>query len=80
MKQSYIETLSASFKSLKEIRSTVSKIMCDEEKHYDQLSQSEREGELGDTLGFEIDALDNIECLLDEAISFIEDNLGNRLS
>ena len=79
MKQSYIETLSASFKSLKEIRSTVSKIMCDEEKHYDQLSQSEREGELGDTLGFEIDALDNIECLLDEAISFIEDNLGNRL-
>lgn len=80
MKQSYIETLSASFKSLKEIRSTVSIIMCDEEKHYDQLSQSEREGELGDTLGFEIDALDNIECLLDEAISFIEDNLGNRLS
>ncbi len=80
MKQSYIETLSASFKSLKEIRSTVSKIMCDEEKHYDQLSQSEREGELGDTLGFEIDALDNIECLLDEAISFIEDNLENRLS
>lgn len=80
MKQSYIETLSASFKSLKEIRSTVSKIMCDEEKHYDQLSQSEREGELGDTLGFEIDALDNIEYLLDEAISFIEDNLGDRLS
>ena len=79
MKKSNLEALSASYKSLKEIRGTVSKIMCDEEKHYDQLSQSERDGEPGDTLGFEIDALDNIEYLLDEAISFIEDNLGDRL-
>ena len=79
MKKSNLETLSASYKSLKEIHGTVSKIMCDEEKHYDQLSKSEREGEPGDTLGFEIDALDNIEYLLDEAISFIEDNLGDRL-
>ena len=79
MKKTNLETLSASYKSLKEIRGTVSKIMCDEEKHYDQLSQSERDGEPGDTLGFEIDALDNIEYLLDEAISSIEDNLGDRL-
>ena len=79
MKTNNLETLSASYKSLNEIRGTISKMLCDEEKHYDQLSQSEREGEPGDTLGFEIDALDNIEYLLDEAISFIEDNLGDRL-
>ena len=79
MKKTNLESVSASLKSLKEIRGTISKIMCDEEKNYDQLSQSEQEGEPGEKLGFEIDALDNIEYLLDEVISFIEDNLGDRL-
>ena len=79
MKKTNLETLSTSYKSLKEIHGTISNMVSDEEKNYDQLSQNEQEGEPGEKLGFEIDALDNIEYLLDEVISFIEDNLGDRL-
>ena len=79
MKNNNLRTLSASLSSLKEIQGKLQDVMIDEEKNYDQLSQSEQEGEPGEKLGFEIDTLDNIEYLLDEVISFIEDNLGDRL-
>ncbi len=42
-------------------------------------SEGDKEGEPGDRLGFEIDALDNIDYLIGEVIHFIEDNLGDRL-
>ena len=79
MKQTSLETLSTSYKSLKEIHQTLVNVMCEEEEEYDKLSKGDREGEPGDTLGFEIDAFDNIDYLLDQAITFIEENLGDRL-
>ena len=79
MKQTSLETLSASYKSLKEIHQTLVNVMCEEEKEYDKLSKSDRQGEPGEILGFEIDAFDNIDYLLDQAITFIEENLGDRL-
>lgn len=79
MKQTSLETLSASYKSLKEIHQTLVNVMCEEEKEYDKLSKDDRQGEPGEILGFEIDAFDNIDYLLDQAISFIEENLGDRL-
>ena len=79
MNQTNLEILSSCYKSLNEIRETLCNVMTEEEGHFDQLTQSEREGEPGDKLGFEIDALDNIDYLLGVAITFIEDNLGDRL-
>lgn len=73
------ETLSTCYKSLKEIQETLTKVMAEEEAAYDQLLETERAGEPGETLGFEIDAFDNIDYLLDQVITFIEENLGDRL-
>ena len=73
------ETLSACYKSLKEIQETLTKVMAEEEAAYDQLLETERAGEPGEILGFEIDAFDNIDYLLDQVITFIEENLGDRL-
>jgi hypothetical protein len=79
MKITNLETISASLKSLKEIQGKLQDAMIDEENEYEKLSESDRQGEPGDQLGFEIDALDNIDYLIDEVITFIEENLGDRL-
>lgn len=44
MKQTSLDTLSTSYKSLKEIQETLNKVMCEEEKEYDKLPKSDREG------------------------------------
>lgn len=73
------ETLTKCFNSLKEIQESVIDMMNKLEQDYDKLPESEQEGETGERLGFEVDALDNVDCLLDELISFMEENLGDRL-
>ena len=80
MKRINLETVSAGLKSLKRIQGKMQDVMIDEEKEYEKLSESERKGEPGAQLGFEIDALDNIDYLIDEVITFIEENLGDRMS
>ena len=80
MNTSNLETLSACYKSLKEIQERLIKVMAEEDKNFDLLPKSDQEGEAGEKLGFEIDALDNIDYLLGEVITFIEENLGDRLS
>ncbi|MBR4134001.1 MAG: hypothetical protein IKU04_05710 [Bacteroidales bacterium] len=73
------ETLSKCFNSLKVIHETIIKMMNNLEQDYDKLPESEQEGETGEQLGFEVDALDNVDYLLDEVITFMEENLGDRL-
>lgn len=80
MKISNLETLSASYKSLKEIQKKLQDVMIDEENELEKLSESDHKGEPGAQLGFEIDALDNIDYLIDQVIDFIEENLGDRLN
>lgn len=80
MDNAHRETLSACYRSLKEIQDKLGKVMKEEEEAFDQLQKDDQEGEAGETLGFEIDAFDNIDYLLGEVISFIEENLGNRIS
>lgn len=80
MKTTSLETLSASYKSLKEIQDRLLNVMAEENVNYDLLPKSDQEGEIGEALGFEIDALDNIDYLLGEVITYIEENLGDRLS
>lgn len=67
--------LSSCYKSLKEIQETLSKAMNEEEKAFDKLPESDQTGEQGEQLGFEIDAFDNIIYLLEEVVSFIDENL-----
>ena len=73
------ETLSHCFNSLKEIQETVIGIMDKLEQDYESLPESEQAGKAGEQLGFEVDALDNVDYLLDEVITFMEENLGDRL-
>lgn len=77
MDNAHRETLSACYRSLKEIQDKLGKVMKEEEDAFDRLQKDEQEGAAGETLGFEIDAFDNIGYLLDEVISFIEENLGD---
>ena len=79
MKKTNLETLSSCYNSLKGIREKLVNVMSEEEENFNLLPDKEKEGEAGDELGFEIDALDNIDYLLGEVITFIEDNLGDRL-
>ena len=79
MDNSHRETLTACFISLKEIREKLDKVMTEEEEAVGRLQKDDQEGEAGETLGFEIDAFDNIDYLLGEVISFIEENLGSSL-
>ena len=46
-------------------------MMSEEEENFSLLPDKEKEGEAGDELGF--------DYLLGEVITFIEDNLGDRL-
>ncbi len=80
MNNTHRETLVACYKSLKEIQEKLDHVMKEEEEAFDRLQKDDQEGEAGDTLGFEIDAFDNIDYLLGEVISFIEENLGDRIS
>ena len=73
------ETLLKSYNSLKEIKETVIGIMNKLDHDYDSLLESEQAGKIGEQLGFEVDALDNVDYLLDEVITFMEENLGDRL-
>jgi hypothetical protein len=79
MTSTNLETLSACYRSLKEIQERLLNVMTEEDRNFDLLPKSDQEGEAGEKLGFEIDALDNIDYLLGEVISFIEENLGDRL-
>ena len=73
------EALTNCFNSLKEIQETIVNMMNKLDHDYDNLPESEQEGETGEQLGFEVDALDNVDCLLDEVITFMEENLGDRM-
>ena len=79
MKRTNLETLAACYKTLKEMQDTFDNMMCEEERAFDALSESDQEGEPGERLGFEIDAFDNISYLIFEVTDFIEQNLGDRL-
>lgn len=79
MKKENIETIATYLATLKAMREKVVDMENEEDRNYDLLSESDKAGEPGDLLGFEIDALDNIDYLIGEVISFIEDNLGDRL-
>ena len=79
MKQTNLDTLAACYKTLVKMQDTFDDMMCEEEKAFDALSKSDREGEPGERLGFEIDAFDNISYLIFEVRTFIEENLGDRL-
>lgn len=79
MKKENIETIATYLATLKAMQDKVVDMENEEDKNYELLSESDKASEPGDRLGFEIDALDNIEYLIGEVISFIEDNLGDRL-
>lgn len=79
MNTSNLETLSECYKSLKEIQERLLKVMSEENINFDLLPKSDQEGEAGEKLGFEIDALDNIDYLLGEVITYMDENLGDRL-
>ncbi len=79
MNNTHREILSACYQSLKEIQEKLSKVMREEEETFDRLQKDDQEGEAGETLGFEIDAFDNIDYLLGEVITFIDENLGDRI-
>ncbi len=79
MNNTHRETLSACYNSLKEIQAKLSNVMREEEETFDRLKKDDQEGEAGETLGFEIDAFDNIDYLLGEVITFIDENLGDRI-
>ena len=76
MKKVNQETVSACYKSLKAIQKTLVDVMIDEDREFEKLPESDQAGEPGETIGFEVDALDNVDYLLDEVITFIEENLG----
>ena len=73
------ETLSKCYNSLKEIQETIVNMLNKLDHDYDSLPESEQAGKAGEQLGFEVDALDNVDYLLDEVITFMEENLGDRL-
>lgn len=73
------ETLTKCFNSLKEIQETIIIMINKLDQDFDNLPESEQAGKIGEQLGFEVDALDNVDYLLDEVITFMEDNLGDRL-
>ena len=79
MKKENIETIATYLAALKEMQENVVIMENEEDKNYDLLSEADKAGEPGERLGFEVDALDNIDYLIGEVISFIEDNLGDRL-
>lgn len=79
MNNTHREILSACYQSLNEIQEKLSKVMREEEETFDRLQKDDQEGEAGETLGFEIDAFDNIDYLLGEVITFIDENLGDRI-
>ena len=79
MKKENIETISAYLATLKAMQEKVVDMENEEDRNYELLPEIDKEGEPGDRLGFEIDALDNIDYLIGEVIRFIEDNLGDRL-
>ena len=79
MKKENIETIATYLATLKAMQDKFADMENEEDRNYELLSESDKAGEPGDRLGFEIDALDNIDYLIGEVISFIEDNLGDRL-
>ena len=79
MKKENIETIATYLATLKAMQDKVVDMENEEDRNYELLSESDKAGEPGDRLGFEIDSLDNIDYLIGEVISFIEDNLGDRL-
>ena len=80
MKENNLKTLSAYYKSLKEMEDKFTDMMIEEELNFEKLPESDQHGEPGERLGFEIDALDNIIYLVGEVTRFIEENLEDRLS